>query len=99
MGVPKVGHAYLLWDPLRTYLTITTMVGSACAGKEQVTTIKLVQLGLDDDFVRAMGESFAHNNDTMETLVLDRNVISGAGIQAWLAGIAKNSSVVDLQVQ
>ena len=75
-----------------------TNAGAAFANNTHVKTIKMVKLGLDDDFAKALGESLK-TNTAIEKLILDSNAISGEGIKAIFAGLAKNTSVVELQVR
>ena len=72
--------------------------GAAFAGNTHVKIAKMVKLGLDNDFAKAMGKSL-ESNETIEKIVLDSNAITGEGIKALFSGLSKNSSVLELQVR
>ena len=75
-----------------------TKTGDAFAMNTHVKVIKMVKLGLDDDFAKAFGSSLA-TNETLEKVVIDSNNISGVGIQALLQGLAENTNLIELQVR
>jgi hypothetical protein len=75
-----------------------TKTGSAFAKNTHVKSIKMVKLKLDDAFAEEFGKSLACNN-TLEKVCLDSNDISGKGMKALLAGLGKNSSIVEFQVR
>ena len=68
--------------------TEKTRASTAFATNTHVKTLKMLQLQLDDDFARALGKALETNN-TLEKIVLDSNHISGEGIKALFAGLAK----------
>lgn len=75
-----------------------TKACAAFASNSHITKVKLVKLGLDDDAAKAFGKSL-ETNTTLEQLVLDSNNLSGEGIRAIFAGLAKNSTITELQVR
>lgn len=70
----------------------------AFARNTHVKVVIMSALGLDDRFAQALGESLASNN-TIEKLSLDSNSISGVGLKELFSGLAKNSSVSDMQAR
>ena len=77
--------------------TEKTKAATAFATNAHVKTLRMIHMQLDDDFARALGKALETNN-TLEKVVLDSNPISGEGIEALFAGLAKNDSVLELQI-
>ena len=78
--------------------TEKTKAGAAFANNTSVKTVKMVKLGLDDKFAEALGKAL-ETNTTIEKLIVDSNAITGEGIRALFAGLAKNSTITELQVR
>ena len=72
-------------------------LGRAFAVNKFLTEIRLQQVGLDDEFADTLGISLA-SNSVIRILNLDENRISGRGIQSIFAGLAKNKSVIEVQI-
>ena len=75
-----------------------TQAGAAFATNTTIKTVKMVKLGLDDNFAKAMGESLAKNR-TIEKVILDSNCFTGEGIKTLFKGLGKNLSIVEFQVR
>jgi len=78
--------------------TEKTKSGVAFGTNTTVKTLRMVKLGLGDDFARALGNSLA-SNITLETIVLDSNSFSGTGMKALVEGLGKNTSIKNFQVR
>lgn len=72
--------------------------GAAFFTNTSVKSIKMELLGLDDHFAEAFGEAIAENH-TIETINIDSNAITGAGMKALFAGLGQNTNIVEFQVR
>jgi hypothetical protein len=75
-----------------------TKSANAFGTNKLIKIIKMVKLGLDDNFAEALGESLAKNK-TIEKIIIDSNAITGKGIKALFAGLGQNSTIVEFQVR
>jgi hypothetical protein len=72
--------------------------GVSFANNTHVKTVMMSTLQLDDKFAEALGKSLESNN-TIVKLLLDSNALSGDGLKALFSGLAKNASIVEMQVR
>jgi hypothetical protein len=68
------------------------------ATNKHITKVKMTLLKLDDEWGIAFGESLA-SNTTIEHLILENNMFAGDGIKAIVGALAKNNTVVEMQLR
>jgi hypothetical protein len=72
--------------------------GAAFANNTHIKTVMMSTLQLDDKFAEALAKAL-ETNSSIEKLLLDSNAIAGDGMKTLFSGLAKNSSIVEMQVQ
>ena len=83
------------------FLTLTeeekVKSGAAFANNTNVKEVQMSMLHLDDNFAIALGRAL--ETCCIEKLNLDSNAIAGDGMKALFEGLAKNKTIVELQVR
>jgi hypothetical protein len=72
--------------------------GAAFANNTHIKTVMMSTLQLDDKFAEALAKAL-ETNSTIEKLLLDSNSFAGDGMKTLFSGLAKNSSIVEMQVR
>jgi formyltetrahydrofolate hydrolase len=94
-----IDHVEIVGDPLFLGLNRNEVLNAAkCfASNTFVMRVKLCNLKLDDKYAEELAKSLEQSR--IEYLCLDSNAIGGNGIKAIVASLAKNRSVVELQIR